>query len=382
MPIEGPLRELGIHDVFQLLDLSRKTGRLRVTSSLRDNEGTVFFVTGRIVGASIRSNPHPIGQLLLRAGRITESELDAARAVQRQPGEVRRIGEILVAHGALSSRELERQVRSQIEAVVFELMSWQEGYFSFTEESPESAPVASTSGIATEAVLMEGARRIDEWARIAHRVPHLGVIPALAISTAGHAPRLELLPNEWEVLAAIDGDSDLRGVAASLGRSDFDVARIVYGLLATGIIELREPAPRSAGDSPDTERDPVVLLADAREALHANRPHDALQLAERAVSAAPGNADVHVEVARALSALDRTGESDEAIRRALEIDPHSAAALMLAANGCVRHGDLQTAMAFWQRIVLGCPDAPEAERARQGIAHAAQLSNLVGASHD
>ena len=33
MAIEGPLRELGIHDVFQLLDLSRKTGMLRVTSS-------------------------------------------------------------------------------------------------------------------------------------------------------------------------------------------------------------------------------------------------------------------------------------------------------------------------------------------------------------
>ena len=35
MPIEGPLRELGIHDVFQLLDLSRKTGVLRVASELR-----------------------------------------------------------------------------------------------------------------------------------------------------------------------------------------------------------------------------------------------------------------------------------------------------------------------------------------------------------
>lgn len=30
MPIEGPLRELGIHDVFQLLDLARKSGILRV----------------------------------------------------------------------------------------------------------------------------------------------------------------------------------------------------------------------------------------------------------------------------------------------------------------------------------------------------------------
>ena len=46
MAIEGPLRELGIHDVFQLLDLSRKTGTLAVTSELRDNEGTVHFQNG------------------------------------------------------------------------------------------------------------------------------------------------------------------------------------------------------------------------------------------------------------------------------------------------------------------------------------------------
>ena len=47
MAIEGPLRELGIHDVFQLLDLSRKTGVLSVISELRDNEGRVYFDGGR-----------------------------------------------------------------------------------------------------------------------------------------------------------------------------------------------------------------------------------------------------------------------------------------------------------------------------------------------
>ena len=51
MPIEGPLRELGIHDVFQLLDLSRKTGVLRVTSELRHNAGTVSFEGGTIIFA-------------------------------------------------------------------------------------------------------------------------------------------------------------------------------------------------------------------------------------------------------------------------------------------------------------------------------------------
>ena len=77
MAIEGPLRELGIHDVFQLLDLSRKTGRLRVTSALRDNEGTVYFKEGRVISASVRSNPHPLGAVLLRAGKVAGDDLEA-----------------------------------------------------------------------------------------------------------------------------------------------------------------------------------------------------------------------------------------------------------------------------------------------------------------
>src|SRR2546422_6633730 len=131
MAIEGPLRELGIHDGFQLLDLSRKTGVLRVTSDLRHNAGTVYFDGGTIIFAEIRSNPHPLGALLLRTGKITEADLERGRDMQQRQGDKRRIGEILVALGAITPRELERQVRFQIEEVVFEMMSWREGYFSF-----------------------------------------------------------------------------------------------------------------------------------------------------------------------------------------------------------------------------------------------------------
>ena len=71
MAIEGPLRELGIHDVFQLLDLSRKTGTLRVTSDLREDEGIVHFDAGKIVRATMRSQPVTLESLLLRSGRVT-----------------------------------------------------------------------------------------------------------------------------------------------------------------------------------------------------------------------------------------------------------------------------------------------------------------------
>src|ERR1700694_230659 len=123
MASDGPPRELGIHDVFQLLDLSRKTGTLTVHSELRDNEGTVFFDNGRVIHASIRSQPQPLGTVLVRAGKISEADLAHARTVQRERIGGPKLGEVLIELGAITPRELERQVRQQIEAVVFELMS-------------------------------------------------------------------------------------------------------------------------------------------------------------------------------------------------------------------------------------------------------------------
>src|SRR5262245_37414433 len=180
MAIEGPLRELGIHDVFQLLDLSRKTGALRVTSELRHNEGTIYFDNGVVVSAEIRSNPHPLGALLLRTGKITEADLERSRDMQQRLGDKRRLGEILVALGVITQREVERQVRFQIEEVVFEVMSWNEGYFSFADDVASKVPTELSVRIRVEALLMEGARRIDEWSRIENRISHVGVVPSLA----------------------------------------------------------------------------------------------------------------------------------------------------------------------------------------------------------
>ena len=95
MAIEGPLRELGIHDVFQLLDLSRKTGALRVTSDLRDDEGVVLFDGGRVIHASVRSHPTtgevlPVAQItnsrLTHVPSIAEHMYAADRSETRPPG--------------------------------------------------------------------------------------------------------------------------------------------------------------------------------------------------------------------------------------------------------------------------------------------------------
>ena len=255
MAIEGPLRELGIHDVFQLLDLSRKTGVLRVTSELRQDEGVVAFDNGRVVHAAIRSKAVPIEMALLQAGRINEQDLDRAGARQANGRVKRDIVESLVEIGAITQRELERQLRLQIESVVFELMAWHEGFFSFEERPREEITVDARITVSTESLLMEGARRIDEWSRIEDVIPNLEVIPALAPvdeqrEESGGA-MLDLLPHEWQVLTMIDGDRDLRAIAASLGRDEFEVAKIAYGLATTGIVVVGMAKPRKT--TPTTE---------------------------------------------------------------------------------------------------------------------------------
>ena len=381
MAIEGPLRELGIHDVFQLLDLSRKTGSLRVTSALRDNEGVVCFESGRVVSASIRTNPHPLGAMLIRAGKISEGDLERARTAQAQRSDGKRLGELLVEAGCLTWRELERQVRLQIETVVFELMSWQEGFFSFVEGQASDASTEAVARISTESLLMEGARRIDEWARIAHRIPHLGVVPVLAPIDDDHPSLLDLLPNEWEMLAMIDGQSDLRGISTRLGRSEFDVAKIAYGLLSTGVIELRAPEslPRVeplAGD------DPTPHLDRARVALREGRVEEALAAAMSATRAAPTRADAQVLVARSLMRLEREREALDALRRAAQLEPRNPEVLLALGAAAARGAGMDQAIRSWQRYLVEAGDRPAVTRVREMLDCVVRLRALLKGVED
>jgi hypothetical protein len=237
MAIEGPLQDIGIHDVFQLLDLARKSGRLTVRSPARDNEGRVYFDKGAVVHATMRDNPHTLGALLKKAGKVSERELEAASTAQSE-GDTRLLGEILVAHGAVTRRDVDRYMRMQIESVVFDLFSWNEGTFSFADGTDDDVKMDAAVRVSIESLLMEGARRIDEWSRMKDRIPSADVIPMLAEPRDESESYIDLRPAEWEVLALIDGDHSLRDIASELAVSEFEVAKTVYGMLSTELIEV------------------------------------------------------------------------------------------------------------------------------------------------
>lgn len=383
MAIQGPLRELGVHDVFQLLDLGRKTGSLRITSELRQNEGTIWFERGAVVAAGIRSNPHRLGALLVQAGKVSAEDLARAVAIQER-GDRRRIGEILLAIEALTQRDLTEVVREQVEDVVFTLLGWSEGYFVFDEADAGSIPREVDIRISTESVLLEAARRVDEWSRLHSHVPHLGVVPALASAAAGEPGSLRLAPLEWRILAAVDGSRDVRAVATLAGESEFAAARALFGLATAGVIVLHDPAAASAAALAGQE--PAALLRQAEEHLRLNDLEAARGLARTVLASQPDLPEVRILLARLALLEGRGVEAQENLREVLRQDPSRAQARRLLGVALAASGRLEEAAEAWEAWLDldGRPAAEERRRAQvAGAAAAARvLADLMRNSRD
>ena len=218
-----------------------------------------------MVSAAIGSDPQPIGARLVRAGKITASQLDRARGMQNA-GDGRRLGDILVGLGAISRRELDRQLKAQIEEAVFELLRWTEGYFRFEEGTPCHAAVEAPVRFPTEALLMEAARRLDEWSRIGSKVSHLGWCRGCRRPDQQGGDRSTWCPSSGRCSPRWTASATCTRSPRCSGRSEFEVARTVYGLTTAGVVVLGR-SRRTPGEEPEPGRDLAALLVPAREAL-------------------------------------------------------------------------------------------------------------------
>jgi len=380
--IEGPLKELHIDDVFQLMDLGQKTGVLHVTSELRENAGTVFFENGWVVGALIASNPHPLGELLIRTGKVAEEDVVRARTLQtNRPGQ--RLGELLVEIGAISRRELDRHIRGQVEEVIFELMSWSEGYFRFEEGEPGQTPAEATFRIAPESLLMEAARRIDEWSRITTKIPHQGVIPGLNPEQATATAALELVPVEWEVLAAIDGAATVRDVARRVRQPEFNVAKTLFGLASAGIIVLRD---HTREDGNGAARGVHALSVQVEEHIESGDLAGAHLVAQDAVLAFPEDGTAFLALARVALAKGRFREALDAAERALDLQGQTGPGLRmlgLALAGLGRFEDAANAWERWRGLETMDPAEHRWQRTVERLEDAVKLlDNAVRGRHE
>jgi tetratricopeptide (TPR) repeat protein len=369
MAIEGPLKELNIQDVLQLLALANKTGVLTVRCDARSDEAIVHFNAGDIVFAVRRRSRRRIGQVLIRAGKLTERELQAGLEIQRADPS-RRLAEILLDMGAISAADLDRQLRFQMEETIYEVMGWDEGYFTF-EERNEVALQRLLARIRVESLLMEGARRVDEWSRFAAKVPGDEAVPVLAPPDEEERDPLELRAEEWELLAAIDGRRDIRQLADDLARSAFDVARTVYSLVNAGLVTVRD---RHAALAEEDVRESVAHV----ERLLAEGSIDpAEKLARELEATYPDQPELALLVGRTLVAQRRLRAATDAFSRAAGLDPLSADAHFQLGFTAVQTGDFERAGRAWNTYVRLSPNPDQRETVLHALGAVQTLNRFL-----
>jgi len=142
---------------------ARRTGLLVCSSE--KGMAAVHFRDGRITGATSPGMPD-LGEVLLRARKISSVALRAVRTSHPGPQPDHVIGEALLREGIVDAATLRDAIRRQVEMVVLELVRWKEGEFAFNREGdgdPASTPVPVE--LDAQDVLLNVLKQMDEDAR-------------------------------------------------------------------------------------------------------------------------------------------------------------------------------------------------------------------------
>lgn len=177
MAFQGSLSELPLPDIIQLISVSGKTGMFSLTN-----------------GAS-----H--GEIYLRQGQIVHGET-----------------------GKLAGEE-----------AVYEMAIWQEGEFVFIpgQETEHKSVRRSNTNL-----LMEAARRIDEWKVLSKRIPSTRMVPVFTNHSS--TTSVSLTPQEWNLISKVDERRSIDEIALGLGKSPFEVCKLLYGLLTSQLVSLKD----------------------------------------------------------------------------------------------------------------------------------------------
>ncbi len=239
-PLRGSLTDLRFPSLLHHMHGLRASGALLLRSGKR-RKG-LQLRDGRPV--AIRSNQvtECLGNLLVRMGRIDEPTLkESLRRMKRGEGLQ---GEILVAMEVLSEEEVSNALRVQAESKLLEIFEWREGEF----ELRRGARLKGANQLAVDrnpaSLIVEG---------VCGRFPlefidaELAARPSDARVVAGESPfylfqDMTLDPIQYGFLERLG-----KGVALGelLGEGE-SARRMLYGLLATEVVELRNPARPSA----------------------------------------------------------------------------------------------------------------------------------------
>ena len=128
----------------------------------------------------------------------------------------------------MTKADLTRFVKLQIEEAIYHLFTWTRGNFFFEADQVPDADI--TVSINPDSLLLEAARRVDEWSLIEKKIPSLDLIFEVDRDRVKEAFS-ELTPEQQRILTLLDGAHTVTDVSEESGMTEFDVGKALFGLI-------------------------------------------------------------------------------------------------------------------------------------------------------
>lgn len=237
--LQGSLDSFKLPEVLTFLSTTRKNGTLVVESL--GWKSSIYFDGGALVYATSTQASLRLGELLLRRKKITSEQFQQIdEYIQHDGG---RFGQIAVQQGVLTEEQLRDFLKIQVSEILFDAFVWKGGTFLFFDEMTLPA-YAITISVDLANLIMEGARRIEEWEQCVRLLPDNKAV--FRVVSTPESEKITLSLDEWKILFLINGQRTLEELCKE-SDDPFHVYRVVYGLLSNKLIE--PVAPRASDDS-------------------------------------------------------------------------------------------------------------------------------------
>jgi hypothetical protein len=232
--LQGDVSSFRLSDVLTFLCTTRKSGTLIITNGTA--EAYLFYRDGALVYAGSNLEHFRLGSILLRKKKITREQRDRIDRLMQSAGG--RFGQLAVKEGVLTEQQLRDFLKVQVSEIVFDAFVWSGGKFEFAEETalPDHAVTISVD---LSNLIMEGARRIEEWEQCTQLLPDKSMV--FRVVAAPRDEKITLTADEWKILFLINGQRTIEELCRDSDEEPFQVYRVLYGLYANKLIETVSP---------------------------------------------------------------------------------------------------------------------------------------------
>jgi curved DNA-binding protein CbpA len=240
IPLAGNIEETGLLRILIHLNRHRKSGTLVVKTPVFTKK--VFLVKGDAVFASSTYEDDRLGEMLLKAGKITMEQYDKSVELLIKTG--KRQGAILVELGFLTPKDLFWGVKYQVKEIIYSLFLLETAGFEFIEgDIPSNEVITLKMSIGN--LIYEGIKRVDNWTRIRNEMPATDVVLKLSSDPATIYQDVELSQQDRKMLSLVDGRKTIKEIIDNAWMGSFEALKTLYVLHSIGVLEVKEKAPEA-----------------------------------------------------------------------------------------------------------------------------------------